>query len=382
MDTVADSTDATEALGRGYRPVSFEALAKLHEAGQPTEVAVRAPVQISDLEIKGETVTFVSTTGAVDRDRDIIRPRGVDVTAWELNSIVLFQHDVRQRIAVGETRLTARGDKWLTTADYFPSDISPLAVSLRKMIEFRIARARRLKTKDKGAAFSIGFIPLKTSFVAERGGFDIEKSEKLEDSDVSLASNRDALIAREAFADGVAIDGLFDWAEGVRREAGIAGVNAAVGQKLIELIDPPKGLKLIELTPGHLKHLRYDPPAEPEASAEPNETTGQPGANEVDPAALAYRCASLGISADATRAIFGDAGLSEFADGIADCEAKKEPPASPPESANEPVWDDSDLILKEGEAAPAKTAEDALSAEELDSLLIVKQAALTGNLPH
>lgn len=256
-------TDATAALGSTYCPLHRDAFAAAHQAGKDTSgMAVKLALGLEEIEVKGDnTFSFISTTGVVDRDQDVIKPKGLDVSAWNKNSIILFSHDVRVRIGVGDTRLTSRGDKWITTADYFPEGISTVAPALRRMIDFRIARAKRLKTEDKGAAFSLGFIPEKLVFVPARGGFDIEKAEKLEDSDVSLQSNRDALIAREAFSDGVGLGGLFDWAEHVRKEAGIDGVNHEVGQRLIELIDPTKGLTLVEITPDHLKRLRLDSPA-------------------------------------------------------------------------------------------------------------------------
>jgi len=359
MDVETRSTDATGALGSSYCPLHRDALLAAHKAGRDTTgVSVKLPLSVEEIEVKGDTFSFVSTTGAVDRDLDIIKPRGLDVSAWNENSIILFSHDVRQRIGVGDTRLTSRGDKWITTAEYFPAEISPLAVSLRRMIDFRIDRAKRLKTQDKGGAFSIGFISTKLSFVPERNGFDIEKAEKLEDSDVSLQSNRDALVAREAFSDGVKLAGLFDWAEHVRREIGIVGINHEVGQRLIELVDPAKGLTLIEITPEHLKHLhlKSDPPAEPA----PIEATLEETAD--DPVEVAIRCREAGLGDELTQQVL----FLKFPEALAEIE---ETPAAPePPAAADPT--DEELT---------KSIERALAGDSLKNLLIQEKAA-TGHL--
>ncbi len=301
MDPEARSTDATPALGSTYCPLHRDAFAAAHQAGKDTsKMAVKLALGLEEIELKGDSFSFISTTGVVDRDQDVIKPGGLDVSAWNKNSIILFSHDVRVRIGVGETRLTSRRDKWITEAEYFPEEISTVAPALRRMIDFRIARAKRLRTEDKGAAFSLGFIPEKLVFVPARGGFDIEKAEKLEDSDVSLQSNRDALIAREAFSDGVKLGGLFDWAEHVRKEAGIDGVNHAVGQRLIELVDASKGLALIQITTEHLKHLKFDPPAEPKPEPEP-EPAGSPlSVLAESPVDLAIRCHEKGLGDELT----------------------------------------------------------------------------------
>ena len=360
MDPQAGSTDATDALGSTYCPIHRDALLAAHKSGADTsKSAVKLPLSLESIEVKGDSFDFISTTGAIDRDFDIIKPRGLDVSSWNENSIILFSHDVRQRIGVGETRLTSRGDKWITSAEYFPNEISPLAVSLRRMIDFRIDRARRLKTADKGAAFSIGFIPQKLSFVPERNGFDIEKAEKLEDSDVSLQSNRDALIAREAFSDGVKLGGLFDWAEHVRKEIGIDGINHEVGQRLIELIDPAKGLTLIQITPEHLKRLRLDPPAEPEPT--PIKTTLE--VTNDDPVEIAVRCREAGLGDELTRQVL----LMKF---------PEEKPAAPPEVAApaRPTEHQTEEELK-------ASAELWTSSDEFKNALIQKRAA-QGHLTH
>ncbi len=300
MDPEAHGTDATAALGSAYCPIHRDAFVAAHQAGKDTsKIAVKLALGLEEIELKGDTFSFISTTGVVDRDQDVIKPKGLDVSAWNKNPIILFSHDVRVRIGVGDTRLTSRGDKWITEAEYFPEEISAVAPALRRMIDFRIARAKRLRTEDKGAAFSLGFIPEKLVFVPSRGGFDIEKAEKLEDSDVSLQSNRDALIAREAFSDGVKLDGLFDWAEHVRKENGIDGVNHEVGQLLIELVDAPKGFTLIQITKEHLKHLRFDPPAEPKPAPAEAPLSKEEELTE-NPIDFAIRCHEKGLGDDLT----------------------------------------------------------------------------------
>lgn len=362
MDAETRSTDATSALGAAYCPLHRDALLAAHKAGEDTTgVSVKLALSVEEIEVKGDTFSFISTTGAIDRDLDIIRPRGLDVSAWNQNSIILFSHDVRQRIGVGDTRLTSRGDKWITTAEYFPAEISPLAVSLRRMIDFRIDRAKRLKTKDKGGAFSIGFIPQKLSFVPERNGFDIEKAEKLEDSDVSLQSNRDALIARDAFSDGAIGTGLFDWAEHVRREIGIDGARHDVGQMLIELVDAPKGFTLIQITPEHLKHLKFDPPAEPRPA--PIEVALEQ--TDDDPAEVAIRCRREGLGDELIQHVL----CLKFPEALAEIETE----------VPEPETTDLPAAADPSDAELVASVERALAGDGIQNLLIQEQAA-TGHL--
>lgn len=361
------STDATAVLGSGYCPLGRDAFAQLHKDGNPANVAVRMPINLAeDLQVKGGTVTFVSTSGVIDRDHDIIKPKGLDVTAWNMNPVILAFHDSRQVIAVGSTRLTSRGDKWITEAEFFPKEISPLGDSLRAMIEWRKARSKRTKSPDRGGSFSLGFMVLKSSFVSDRGGFDIEEAEKLEDSFAPLPSNRMALV-KEMSGDGLSLDPLFDWAEGLRRER---KMDSEFAQGLIEVIDPTKGLELWELNAGHLKHLSYNPPPAPEPAAE----TG-------GPLGYAAECHEKGLGEGVIKHLlemkFGSVSGAPDPAPAEPTAPEADPEPVTPEEFDWKAYLDSD----KGNVGLGEAVKAALASPEIEEMILAKQAADTGRIP-
>ncbi|PTE07396.1 HK97 family phage prohead protease [Mesorhizobium helmanticense] len=155
------------------------AVAVATRAAAPT--AVRA-VQESD----GQTYTFIISTAAVDRMGDTIAVSGWKLEAYRRNPVVLWQHN-QGLVPVGRaTKVWIEAGALKATMKFAPADASPLAGSVRKLVDERFVRAT-----------SVGFMPLKYAFATEPGrkyGIDFIEQELLEFSIVTVPANAEALI--------------------------------------------------------------------------------------------------------------------------------------------------------------------------------------------
>jgi len=213
-------------------------------------LAGRAPVdallrkQYAADSIKSESgesrnVTFTISTGAVDRDRDTVKVEGWRTDAYRKNPVVLWAHDSRSLTLAradfigtssGQLRATARFAA--PGKDYdpagWPSDHpSPETVML-------MLRGGFLN------ATSVGFIPMKSMWNDERGGFDFAEQELLEFSIVPVPANPEALI--DAKAAGIDVSAFRGWAE--RILDGVAGaglwVPRAQAEAAFKLLSEPR----------------------------------------------------------------------------------------------------------------------------------------------
>ncbi len=303
--------DAVEQLGRDYLANSrgvFAASLKRGDADFNLVVGKSlAPSTDRPIEVKGDEVTFVGTSGDVDRENDIITAAGVSHDNWLTRPVMLANHDVEQRIGIG-TKVRLDGNQWIIKGDYYPAKISALAGELKAMLDYNLARKA---LNDAGAVFSIGFRAVKAAWNDARGGVDFARTETLEYSDVSLAANPSARLL-EAKSDGLCLDATLNWAERLRVE------GSSFGQRLIELCDPSKKLTLVELTVKHLDRLEISPDAEPMEIPAVIETQTLLEDDGVDPAAFAFMAGSLKLDAATTKRFMVTAGMGEFGRNIED----------------------------------------------------------------
>lgn len=118
----------------------------------------------------------VISTGARDRDGEIVMPDGVDVSNYMRNPVVLFAHDYRSP-PVAKTESIWREDNALVARFRFPPPGTyEFADNIRKLWAAGFLNA-----------VSVGFIPL------ERDGDKITKWELLEFSIVPVPANQEAL---------------------------------------------------------------------------------------------------------------------------------------------------------------------------------------------
>lgn len=145
---------------------------------------------------------FTITTGAVDRDRDVVKPEGIRLENYRKNPVVLWAHRSSELpIGKAESIITTSG-AIKARVEYVPAEMNPLAESVRQMVDAGFIRAT-----------SIGFLPVKYMFNAERGGFDIDESELLEFSICPVPANPEAL--RAAKDAGIDVVPVTRWAEDV-----------------------------------------------------------------------------------------------------------------------------------------------------------------------
>lgn len=122
---------------------------------------------------------FVLTTSDLDRDGDIVEPKGIDLTDFKKNPIALYLHDHRTPIGTWG-RLRVEGNKLLGRLNLAAPGTSTKVDMLRKLVEQRILRA-----------VSIGFTSLKHKPL-ERGLHFI-RTRLFEASLVPVPANQNAL---------------------------------------------------------------------------------------------------------------------------------------------------------------------------------------------
>lgn len=184
-------------------------------AGDFENVAVRKHFIADEIKQEGDSedsriFRFVISTGAVDRDRDTIDPKGWDLKNYRKNPVVLFAHDGRKP-PIGRGKDISKDDTSLSASvEFMDNEVDTSGFS--DMI-YRMVRGGFLK------ATSVGFMPKVFEFVDDeepgnedrRFGIDFKKQELLEFSIVPVPSNPEALI--EARSKGIDTQPLATWYE-------------------------------------------------------------------------------------------------------------------------------------------------------------------------
>ncbi|MCA0944500.1 HK97 family phage prohead protease [Salipiger pacificus] len=136
-------------------------------------------------------VKAVVSTENVDRDRDIIRAAGIDLSFFKTSPTVLFNHDPNFPIARA-VEIGVEGNKLVSTFEFPPEGTSAKADEIYGLVKAGILNST-----------SIGFIP--RSWEPIRGaeghtvGREYKAVELLEFSVVSVPSNRQAQVIERAF---------------------------------------------------------------------------------------------------------------------------------------------------------------------------------------
>lgn len=137
------------------------------------------------------TVRFTISKEVVDRDGDIIRADGIDLTNFKKNPVFLLCHDSHD-LPVGKVKKVWVEEKSVKADVYFPkleelSSDPALASEKAKLCDFVF---HCYKTGMLNAV-SIGFIPLE--YEETKTGYDVIKWELLEFSAVPIPANQDAI---------------------------------------------------------------------------------------------------------------------------------------------------------------------------------------------
>lgn len=130
------------------------------------------------------TFEFTITTGAVDRDRDTINPRGWRLAEFRANPVILAFHRYDEPPIARATDVRLAGEALRATVEFPEPGLYDKADIIRRLIENGFLRA-----------MSVGFKPEKWVYDETRGGMNYLEQTLLEVSIVNVPSNASALLA-------------------------------------------------------------------------------------------------------------------------------------------------------------------------------------------
>lgn len=140
-----------------------------------------------DTEIKEEAdsrrMSFKISTGAVDRDGDIIEPKGWQTDAFMLNPCVLFAHDYKSLPVAKAVKLTKTDTALIAVAEFPPKGTYEFADTVYDMLKGGFLNAT-----------SVGFKPME--YEPMEKGYRHKTQQLLEFSIVPVPSNHEALALR------------------------------------------------------------------------------------------------------------------------------------------------------------------------------------------
>lgn len=141
-------------------------------------------VKTTDPDSGAERYTFTASTDSVDRESDVIDPRGWALDDFKRNPVILWAHD-HTRPPIGKaTSVGVTGNKLKVEIVFTPESANPEGARVRELVDAGFLKA-----------VSVGFRPLKYTFNAERQGYDFAEQELLEVSVVPVPANPEALVA-------------------------------------------------------------------------------------------------------------------------------------------------------------------------------------------
>lgn len=178
------------------------------EGGSETPGLVKQfTTEVKQADPDERTLEFVITTGAVDRDGDIIEPEGWELDNFLANPVVLWSHSHWDPPVARAIEITQTADG-LTALAQFPTRAE---LEIGPNEPFFPGTVYNLLRQGYLSATSVGFMPLEWTFDEERGGVNFLSQELLEFSVVPVPANPEALIAA-AGSDGVEPERLKAWA--------------------------------------------------------------------------------------------------------------------------------------------------------------------------
>lgn len=146
------------------------------------------PFQRKTIDAEAGIYEAIISTEEVDRDGDIVRAAGADLTQYLLNPVVLAGHDYRNLDSVVGKALevtVVSGQGIKARFQFAPAEVNPKAELVR-----------RLWASEFVNATSIGFIPKEAKPRENGNGYEFTSWELLEFSVVSVPSNQSALALR------------------------------------------------------------------------------------------------------------------------------------------------------------------------------------------
>jgi HK97 family phage prohead protease len=186
-----------------YLPTSqLKDLLPTAESQLPDDVLLIKMDVLGDVELLSDTrqVRFVISTGAVDRDRDVIHQTGWQLDNYQRNPVVLWAHSSWEPPIAKAVSLGVSGDSLTAVAEFASPDVYPFADTVYQLLMGGFLRAT-----------SVGFRPLELTYDTDRGGYNFLRSELLEFSVCPVPCNPQCLM--DAKSKGVELAPLKSWAE-------------------------------------------------------------------------------------------------------------------------------------------------------------------------
>lgn len=170
---------------------------------------------------------FLISTDAVDRDNDVLDPKGWQLDSYKSNPIVAFAHDYKSLPIAKCTSIVTTPKGLEATAEFPPKGVHAFADTVYDMLKAGFL-----------SATSVGFRPIDYEQATDRKGFNFKKQELTEFSIVPIPSNPQALVQqRSATSEQVKVwtKDLKDW---------LAKAEKTPQTKALECI--------VKILPGHL----------------------------------------------------------------------------------------------------------------------------------
>lgn len=153
----------------------------------PTEIK-------ADASAESRAVTFTVSTGTVDRDGDVINPKGWQLDNYRKNPVVLFGHDYKSLPVAKATAITQTASGLVATAEFPAKGTYAFADTVYDMLKAGFL-----------SATSVGFRPIKSQPHSETKGTQFDEQELLEFSIVPVPANSEALAIGRANRENAAI---------------------------------------------------------------------------------------------------------------------------------------------------------------------------------
>lgn len=111
--------------------------------------------EVRKSETDERTITFVASDGSRDSARTVLNQKGWDLTRFNKNGVIGYQHDIYggwdndPDKVIGKGRAYVEGERLLVDITFEPEDINPLAEKIYKKVLFGSLKA-----------VSVGFLPI------------------------------------------------------------------------------------------------------------------------------------------------------------------------------------------------------------------------------
>lgn len=242
--------------------------------------------EIKQVDDEERTLEFVISDGQVDRDRDVINPKGWNLKDFRKNPVVLWAHDYRSPPIGRAMKVSLEGDQLISRAKFTDVDMNPFGDMIFRMLQGKFLNA-----------VSVGFRPTKYEFVQDpdneerRGGINFDKQELLEFSVVPVPANpralqrRDLLWLANAHEVGIDTSPLRKWAEEMLDlDKEIKGLTRTEIENAWEVITSrPLFVRFSEPDDEGTRSITFvDPEPEPEPEPEPTELAVCPSCRAQD----------------------------------------------------------------------------------------------------